>query len=93
MLDELRIRCCHGPDAATTEERGAKRQRTGAADAPEEVVPGDCCKWVGRVADYPARRVSCTAEATTTLRPGFTSDPRFARAVSTATLPFVRSTS
>jgi len=53
-IDELRIRCCHGPDATTAEERGAKRQRTGAADAPEEVVPGDCCKWVGRVTDYPA---------------------------------------
>ena len=38
-IDELRIRCCHGPDATTAEERGAKRQRTGAADAPEEVVP------------------------------------------------------
>ena len=25
MLDELRIRCCHGPDATTAEERGAKR--------------------------------------------------------------------
>ena len=28
MLDELRIRCCHGPDATTVEEeRGAKRQK------------------------------------------------------------------